>query len=178
MVRTGESTRDLYRQAGKRLAALNLPRVFTLAQLQQAVERDRGQPVRLIPRDLPVLAPHGLWIAGEHADYVFFDRAAGQIRQHQIVGHEFGHMLFDDDTVPAHPPELAAMIGPGPPPETVRMLQRRIGYTDLVERRAEVFGTVAIQHIDLWAPPPDAWATDPELLARLSATLVPDERPC
>src|SRR5207248_8552457 len=121
MVRTGGSTRDLYRQAGNRLAALGLPTVFTLAQLHAAVERHRGRSVRLIPKDLPVLAPHGLWIAAEHADYVFFDRSAGQIRQHQIVGHEFGHMLFDDDTVPAHPPELAAMIGPRPLPATARL---------------------------------------------------------
>ncbi len=76
---------ELCRQAGSMLAALGLGRGFTLAQLRDRVEQRRGRPLHLIPRDVPALAPHGLWVAGGHGDYVFYDRAAGPVRQHQII---------------------------------------------------------------------------------------------
>lgn len=177
----GGAIQTLYRLAAQRLAALDLPAVFGIAELRAAVERARGRPVRLIAKDLPVLAPHGLWIAGEQADYVFFDRAAGPIRQYQIIGHELGHMLFDDDAVPAHPAELAAVIAPQPSAEVVRVLGLRTGYSDPVERRAEVFGTVAIRRMDLWAAgasSADGTPAQQALLARLAAALVPGEPTC
>jgi hypothetical protein len=177
-VSEGDAIQTLYRLAAQRLTALDLPDVFTIGELRAAVEGVRGRPVRLIAKDLPVLAPHGLWIAGEHADYVFFDCAAGPIRQYQIIGHELGHMLFDDDAVPAYPAELAAMIAPQPSVDFVRVLGLRTGYSDPVERRAEVFGTVAIRRMDLWAAPTDGTPAEQALFARLAAVLVPGEPPC
>jgi hypothetical protein len=177
-VSKGRRIQAHYRLAAQRLAALDLPAVFTIAELRTAVEAVRGRPVRLIPKDLPVLAPHGLWIAGEQADYVFFDCAAGPIRQYQIIGHELGHMLFDDDAVPAYPAELAAVIAPQPSADVVRVLGQRTGYTDPVERRAEAFGTVAIRRMDLWTAPADGTPAEQALLARLAAALVPGEPPC
>jgi hypothetical protein len=177
-VSEGGAIQAYYRLAAQRLAGLDLPAMFTIAELRTAVERVRGRPVRLIAKELPVLAPHGLWIAGEHADYVFFDRAAGPIRQYQIIGHELGHMLFDDDAVPACPAELAAVIAPQPAVELVHVLGQRTGYTDPVERRAEAFGTVAIQRMDLWTAPAGGTPDEQAMLARLAAALVPGEPPC
>ena len=111
-VRTSDPIEELYRQASRKLAMLGLVKAFTMARLHRVIERNRGHPVHLIAKDLPILAPHGLWVAGQHADYVFYDRAAGPIRQHQIIGNEFGHMLLDDESVPAHPDELAELARP------------------------------------------------------------------
>ena len=102
---TDDSFGDLYRDAEALLATLGLPWVFTLDDLHRRVERRRGRPVHLIDRELPALAPHGLWVAGDHADYVFYDGAAAPIRQHQIIGHELGHVLHDDDGAAPTPVE-------------------------------------------------------------------------
>jgi hypothetical protein len=160
---------ELYRQAQNTLAALGLPPAFTLPQLRERVERHRGRALHLIPREVPALAPHGLWIAGEHGDYVFFDRAAGPVRQHQIIGHELGHMLFDDQATPAELAELSAMLAPEVDPALTTNLQRRTHYHDLPERRAEVFGTVVLHRTESWEPLPST--VDSALLARLVATL-------
>lgn len=169
---------QLYREAAGRLTALGLPERFTLTRLHRAVEDYRGRQVHLIGKDLPALAPHGVWIATERADYVFYDRAAGTVRQYQIIGHEFGHMLFYDDNVPAQPHELAAMMSPEPRLMVLRALQRRAGYADPVERRAEVLGTVVTQRIAQWVSVVDPMGADPEVVARLAAALEPRERPC
>jgi hypothetical protein len=80
--------------------------------------------------------------------------------------------------VPAHPAELAAVIAPQPSVDVVRVLGLRTSYTDPIERRAEVFGTVAIRRMDLWATPADGTPAEQALLARLAAALVPGEPPC
>ena len=36
---------------------------------------------------MPAEGPHGLWVAGEHADYVFVDDSAPPLRRAQILGH-------------------------------------------------------------------------------------------
>jgi len=169
---------DLCRQAAAQLASLGLPHVFTIEQLHGAVEQRRVRPVHLIPRELPVLAPHGLWVAGEHADYVFYDCAVGQVRQHQIIGHEFGHLLFDGDTATVDVAGVAAKLLVDTAPALVASLAQRTSYEALAERRAEVFGTVALQRMELWStstPPP---ATDPAVLARITATLESDGPRC
>jgi hypothetical protein len=166
---------ELCRQAQTMLATLGLARAFTLPQLRDRVSQRRGRPLHLIPRDLPALAPHGLWVAGEQDDYVFYDRAAGPVRQHQIIGHELGHMLFDDQATPAEVAELAIMLTPEVDPAVATNLQQRTHYHDLPERRAEVFGTVVLDRMESWAPLPAA--VDPALLARLVATLGEGDRP-
>jgi len=171
----GKQVSELYRQARTTLTALGLPRAFTLPALRERVERYRGRPLHLIPREVPALAPHGLWVAGEHGDYIFFDRAAGSVRQHQIIGHELGHMLFDDQATPAELAELAAMLTPDVDLALATNLQRRTHYHDLPEQRAEVFGTVVLHGIESWETLPAT--VDPALLARLVATLGAGDHP-
>jgi len=171
----GRRVAELCRQAGRMLAVLGLGRGFTMAQLHDRVQRRRGRPLYLIPREVAALDPHGLWVAGGHGDYVFYDRAAGVVRQHQIIGHELGHMLFDDQATPAELAELVAMLAPDVDCELVTNLRQRSRYHDLAERRAEVFGTVALDRMQSWSPLPAT--VDPALLARLVATLGEGERP-
>jgi PAS domain-containing protein len=142
---------ELFRLAHRRLASLDLADTFSLPQLISAVERDRGRPIHLIAKQLPSVAPQGLWIAGEQGDYIFYDSAAGAMRHYQIIGHELGHLLLDDDAVAADPGELAALLVPEADPTLVARLRMRTAYTDPVERRAEVFGTVVLSAIDGWS---------------------------
>jgi hypothetical protein len=149
----------LVRQARTLLDRLGLPESFALAELHRRVELHRGRRIHLIPYALPPHGPHGMWVTGANADYVFFDEAAPSLRRLQIIGHEFGHILFDDEGGPVHPEQLAALLPPDDLPEgTVNANTRtltactRTAYDDLIEQRCEWFGTVVVQRIDRSAP--------------------------
>src|SRR5689334_8257308 len=90
----------LVRQAGEVLAGLGLPGRFTFDELHERVERHRGRPIDVRPHPMPAEGPHGLWVMGQSSDYVFVDASAPPLRRIQIIGHEFGHMLFDDRGAP------------------------------------------------------------------------------
>jgi hypothetical protein len=164
---------DLYRASEALLETLGLARSFTLDDLHRRIEERRGRPVHLIARDLPALAPHGLWVAGEHADYVFYDKAAAPVRQHQIIGHELGHMLHDDDgAASAAVEEVAAALLPDVVPGGPARVYRRSSYDEPAERRAEVFATVVVQRVHSWLPLHPA--RDADVVARVSAALRGD----
>ena len=77
-----------------------------------------------------------MWVGGDVDDYIFYDRAAPVIRRNLIIGHEYGHIVFDADTPGAGSPH------------PVTVCQRTV-YDNLLEQRAEVFGTVVLQRVDL-----------------------------
>ncbi|GAA1801887.1 hypothetical protein GCM10009682_24710 [Luedemannella flava] len=133
---------------------LGLPDRFTADQLHERIQAYRGREVHLMARPLPPEGPHGLWVAGRHADYIFYPATASVVRRHVIVGHEYGHMLFDDAS-PAARGDPARMD-----PAALSAAARLAGnsYDQLPERRAEIFGTLVAQRItDLsWSVRPAA----------------------
>jgi hypothetical protein len=140
----------LVRQARAVLDDLGLPGAFTLDELHQRVQLRRGRRIHLIPHALPAGGPHGMWVMGETDDYIFFDRSAPPLRRAQIIGHEFGHIVFDDEGGPVHPEALAAVLLPDRQhTANTRTLSacNRTAYDDLVEQRCEWFGTVVVQRI-------------------------------
>ncbi len=161
----------LQQQSEQLLAALKLPQTFSFAQLHERIEQRRGRTVNLIPRRLPALAPHGLWVAGDFADYVFYDANGSQVRQSLIIGHEYGHMMFDDTSTPSDLEELAALLMPSVDPSVPEIMLGRSSYDAPIERRAEVFGTIAVQRAECWSTIPAFTPTDPEVSTRLVATL-------
>ncbi|MGC4806134.1 hypothetical protein [Micromonospora sp. DT233] len=167
----GSTLNHLRLQAEQLLAALKLPSTFTFTQLHDRIEQRRGRPVHLIARHLPALAPHGLWVAGEFADYVFYDANASQVRQSLIIGHEYGHMMFDDVSTPSGLESLAAVLMPSTDPSAPQVALARGAYDAPIERRAEIFGTVAVERAGSWSRIPTPTPADPEVSARLVATL-------
>lgn len=161
----------LRQQSERALASLNLRSTFTFAQLHEHIEQYRGRPVHLIPRDLPALAPHGLWVAGGLADYVFYAANASQVRQRLIIGHEYGHMIFDDAAAPGEFEQVAAMLMPKVDPSVPQMMLARRAYDEPIEQRAEIFGTVVVQRAESWSTIPVSIPADPEVSERLIATL-------
>ncbi len=151
---------SLVRQARAVLDQLGLPETFTIADLQQRIEQRRGRRIHLISHPLPAQGPHGMWVMGETDDYVFFDDAAPPLRRLQIIGHEFGHIVFDDEGGPVHPQQLGILLEPHDTPDrtvnvNTRMLTActRTAYDDLIEQRCEWFGTVVVQRVGRSAPP-------------------------
>jgi hypothetical protein len=163
---------DPYRASEALLRTLGLTGAFTLDDLHRRIEERRDRPLHLIARDLPALAPHGLWVAGEHADYVFYDRAAAPVRQHQIIGHEFGHVLHDDGSTPAPVEAGVTALFPDVVPGGPLRVYQRSCYDVPAERRAEVFGTVVVQHVHSWDPLQPT--TDADVVTRVSAALRGD----
>jgi hypothetical protein len=129
----------LVRQAEALLDDLGLSGPFTIAQLCRSVELRRGRGIRLQPHPMPADGPHGMWVKGESDDYVFFDQTAPPLRRLQIIGHELGHILFDDEGRPVPSPVPAAGI---------LNACTRTAYEDVVEQRCEWFGTLVVQRID------------------------------
>jgi Zn-dependent peptidase ImmA (M78 family) len=144
-----DAVRALYAACARALTGLGLPRRFALEELIAALEGARGRPLRLMARDLPSLGPHGLWVAAETTDYIVYDTHAGRVRRHQIIGHELGHLFFDDEAEDG--------------------LRRRTSYERAAERRAEIFGSVVLERVHGWDAA--AGSGDEELLGRLSAML-------
>ncbi|MFI6910332.1 hypothetical protein ACIBKY_54430 [Nonomuraea sp. NPDC050394] len=170
-VRRRRQVGALCRQSEALLDSLGLPGTFTIPELCERIEEHRDRDIHLIARELPVSAPHGLWVAARQADYVFFDSSIGTVRQYQIIAHELGHMLFDDDTATTDVGELLAMLSPEIDHAAVRGIQRRSGYSEPAELRAELFGTVTVRRVQSWSSLPWSRTATPEQLARLIATL-------
>ncbi len=170
------SVRALCRQSAEILASLDLDPVFTLSDLHRAVQSRRGRPLHLLPQQMPSRGPCGLWISGRHADYVFYDAATSPVHQLALVGHEFGHMLFDDAATSAQARELAALLMPDLDLQLVSRLMARSSYEQYRERRAEVFASVVVQRLRGWSDAPLPATADPGVLARLVAALGPPGR--
>jgi len=170
---SADEAADRYlRQGHARLAALGLSGRFSLDVLHERLQQDRGRRIHLISYPLPYDAPHGLWIAAEGADYVFYPSDASPVRRSTIIGHELGHMAFDDVSTPSALEELAAMLLPRMDPTVPGALLARTTYARAVERRAEIFGTVVAQRVTSWAGlPSHSTPVDPAVLARMRATL-------
>jgi hypothetical protein len=151
--------RTMVRQAGTVLDQLGMRGTFTLDELHRSLERQRGRRIHLIPHPMPPHGPHGMWVMGESDDYVFFDQAAPPMRKLQIIGHEFGHIAFNDEGGPARLEELAGQLMPGdasgvadPDARTLSACTRTV-YDDMIEQRCEWFGTVVVQRLNLSVPP-------------------------
>jgi hypothetical protein len=167
----------LRRQSEHALNLLGLPPRFTFTQLHERLEERRGREIHLIPQRLPALAPHGLWVAGESADYIFYEASAGRLRQQLIVGHEYGHMLFDDTSTPADIRELSTLLSPHPDPILPRNIQARRTYEQPRERRAEVFSTIAVGRAGSWSTISTPVRMDPQLAARFVTALEGNRDP-
>jgi hypothetical protein len=161
---------ELVEQARRGLDRLGLRGRFTADRLHDAMQAYRGRPVHVLAQPLPAGGPHGLWVAGQDADYVFFPAAASPVRRHVIVGHEYGHMLFDDAARPFPGPGDPARMDPAALSAAAQ--QARSSYEALPERRAEIFGTLVAQRITDWSWPPSPGTDgDEAALQRLTGLL-------
>jgi hypothetical protein len=116
----------------------------------------------------------GLWVRVPSADLFFYEQATSPYHKDHVVGHEAGHLAFDDPTVQIlDEDELAGLIGLNP--VTVeRVLGRNGSYDKPRERRAEMFGTVVNDLAIRAGPvaPPAAPSEAAEVLSRLYAALT------
>jgi hypothetical protein len=177
--RGGVSLTKLRRRCQAKLAELDLelPVPFTMEGFLQALGARFGRRIVLCPVDTRT-GPCGLWVATPSTFYFFYERATSGLHKDQILGHEAGHVAFEDASAHVlNQEELAGLLGLDA--AMVRRVLGRTNYEDQEEQRAEVFGTVVLERAVRAvpaAPPP----TDPEVaevLRRVQAALTGSEDP-
>jgi hypothetical protein len=152
------------------LHSLGLAHRFTLDDLHHAVERRRGVPIQLVAWPMPASGPSGLRVSTAHGEYVFYPAGATTVTQIVIIGHELGHIAFDDTATRGDLVQLIATLMPHVDPSVILGPAARSGYDVAVERRAEVFGTVVAERVGSWSGTAGA-AGDPALLDELAASM-------
>jgi hypothetical protein len=172
--RRGLGGNAYYRASLELLNQLGLPKTFTLADLKRAIESHLGKTIYIIARPMPATGPTGLSIGAMQGEYVFYAEDAKPLQRTVIIGHEFGHILFDGHTPPANRQDLLATVLPERSIVGITRLAARTYWTSDRERRAEVFGSVVAARVVGWGdlPPP---GTDLAVLARLIAALETDQ---
>jgi hypothetical protein len=114
----------------------------------------------------------GLWVRVPGADLFFYEQATSPYHKDHVVGHEAGHLAFDDPTVEIlDEDELAGLIGLNP--VTVERVLGRTSYDKPRERRAEMFGTVVNELAIRAGPlaPPTVPSEAAAVLSRVYAAL-------
>jgi hypothetical protein len=153
---------------------LELPVPFTIEAFCEALGARLGRQIVLCPVDTRT-GPCGLWVALEDVHLFFYERVTSPLHQEQIVCHEAGHAVFEDDAANVlDDEELAGLLGLDP--VMVRRVLGRTSYDDEVEQRAEVFGTMVVElAVHAPAAPPSTDA-DP-VLHRVQAALTGGDAP-
>lgn len=143
--------RQLRRRCEKLLDELDLPMPFSLTALVANLARRRGRPLHLraLPSNPTFGGPHGLWLASENEDYIFFEEQTSHLHQEHIIFHEIGHILAHDaKTRPAkdEPGEIdfdrVQRLVPLLDPKLVRGLLERSHAPSAEEQEAEMIATL------------------------------------
>ncbi|MBO0657258.1 hypothetical protein J1792_32460 [Streptomyces triculaminicus] len=161
----------------ERVHALGLPAQaqVTMQTLCEHVGRLHGRPIHLVPLELPLGSPDGLWVSAEGQDYVFFEQRLAPVHQQQVILHEFGHVICDHDASPVMTEQSSTLLLPSLNPNMVRRVLGREHSQAEAEVEAELVGSLIGRQISSWsvertcAMPPEAR----ELVARLAALEAP-----
>jgi hypothetical protein len=135
--------RNLRRRCKRLLNDLDIEPPLDVEALCERLGERRGRPIQLIAHPLPVPGPFGVWIAGQSADYVFYQRATTSSHQNHIILHELGHMIAEHvSDGDAEPDGLAVDTYPDLDTAAVRRALQRSSYDSAHEQEAELVATI------------------------------------
>jgi hypothetical protein len=157
-----------------------IPNPFDVDRMFRDLGARRGREIHLVPWQLEVGSPCGLWISTEAAEYLFFEQATTQAHQDQIKLHEMGHMLLGHGV--SRPLEtnvarrmLAQRLMPDVAPELIHTVLGRTRYSEPEEQKAETFASLVLTEVSRRTPeygravPPEA----ADVVRRVESTLHP-----
>ncbi|VBA62302.1 hypothetical protein [Mycobacterium attenuatum] len=114
-----------HRALRAKLAELNLAKRFTVAQLAEALARQRGRPLRLCPEPLPVSGPSGVLAVTPAIDVIAYQLLTSKLHQDHIICHEFGHLLAEHQLPVVTGREAIYLIAPNLNPSLVQRIVGR-----------------------------------------------------
>ena len=163
---------ELRRRCEARLDTLDLPVPFEVGAFCRGLAAQRGRAImlRLVTN---AAGPHGLWLAAEGADIIFYQKHTSPAHQHHIILHELSHLLC------GHQPELAQdmvtpqRLLPDIRQATVRGVLSRSAYSNDEEREAELLASLILERSAglLLAPVEAPDGQSEELVQRLATAL-------
>ncbi|MET8057165.1 hypothetical protein ACWECC_13715 [Streptomyces microflavus] len=139
--------RALRRYCKRLLRQLDMQPPLRVDELCLRLGQHRGKPIRLIPWDLPVPGPLGVWVSRTDEENIFYQRKTTRVHQDHIILHEVGHILADHEDHSDTQEELLGLGGPDYPRNLITRKLRRTYYTEDYEREAELVATI----IQEWA---------------------------
>lgn len=131
----------------------------------------RGRPIQLVPLQLPLGSPDGLWVTTPAEDFIIFERRLAPIHSRQVILHELGHGVCDHEATLTIAPDASRLLLPSLNPEMVRRVLGREHSQTEVEIEAEYVGSLLSPYVNSWTAKPE-WSVPPELqelVQRLSA---------
>jgi hypothetical protein len=157
---------ELRARCEARLAGLHIPDPFDLTAFCAHLADRRGRPIVLHPMELAAASPSGLWIRGEHRDYIVYEIATTPLHQTHIALHEIGHLLCGHESV-----ENLDRLFPTLDPRLVRRALGRAGYSSTEEFEAELLASLILRRASSAAPAPPVASSTDQVLRRLESSL-------
>lgn len=149
-----DERRRMRRHCARLVRDIKVPVPFDAAALCREVGDRLGQPIHLIPVEMPADGPSGLVISGSRAHYLCYDSGTRPLHQQHIIAHELGHLIAGHtsgraEDLDAGVPALLSTLDPG----VVRQaLARDAGYDRREEAEAEMIADLLLQRAHSWAP--------------------------
>jgi hypothetical protein len=126
-----------------------IPDPFDVDMMFRALGEQRGREIHLVPWQLPVGSPCGLWVSTASGEYLFYEQATTQAHQDQIKLHEMGHMLLGHGVSQPLGTSMARKLMaqrllPDIDPQMIHQVLGRTRYSEPEERKAETFASVVL----------------------------------
>ena len=138
--------RQLRRYCRRLLRHLDIRPPLDVHELCARLGEHRGKPINLIPWELPIPGPSGVWLSQPDVENIFYQQETSRIHQDHIILHEIGHILADHHNDP-----IAADVFSDPGPDCPEFLLgqgvHRTSYSEDYEYEAELVATM----IQEWA---------------------------
>ncbi|MFF2045922.1 hypothetical protein ACFVVX_36430 [Kitasatospora sp. NPDC058170] len=132
--------RRLRRSCRKLLRELDIQPPLRVEELCRRLGEVRGKPIRLIPWELPIPGPFGIWMSRPGEDVIFYQQETTRLHQDHIILHEIGHILAEHADDGAG--DGTADLGPDFPGDVLNRGFRRTCYAEDYEREAELVATI------------------------------------
>ncbi|MBE1598817.1 MULTISPECIES: ImmA/IrrE family metallo-endopeptidase [Streptomyces] len=138
--------RQLRRYCRRLLRHLDIRPPLDVHELCKKIGQYRGKEIRLIPWELPIPGPSGVWLSQPGAETIFYQRETSSLHQDHIILHEIGHILADheNDLITA---DVFSDPGPDFPELLLNQGFQRTSYSEDYEYEAELVATI----IQEWA---------------------------
>ena len=132
---------ELRKRCQARLRTLQLPIPFDVFAFAHSLASQRGRPIR-VQSVATLFGPHGLWLATEAADVIFYQQNTSPLHQDHIILHELSHLLCGHQAGRLAETDLPALLFPHISAGTVQRLLARTAYSTDDEREAELLASL------------------------------------